>query len=50
MSTEVEAVGALAILSSVVFGLVAKDKNPWFVVWVFLSALVAVVVGLTRAR
>jgi len=29
---------ATVTLSSVLFGLAAKDTNPWFVVWVVLSA------------
>jgi hypothetical protein len=45
-----QTVGALLLLSSAVFGVVAKDKNPWFVVWVFLSAIVVVVLGLSGAR
>src|SRR5438552_15336974 len=36
--------GATVTLSSVLFGLAAKDTNPWFVVWVVLSA--TIVVGL----
>ncbi len=45
-----ETVGALLLLSSAGLGLLAKDKNPWFVVWVFLSAIVVVVLGLSAAR
>jgi hypothetical protein len=44
-----QAVGALLLFSSAVFGCVAKDKNPWFVVWVLLSAVVVVVLGLSGA-
>ncbi len=45
-----EIVGALLLLSSAGFGLMAKDNNPWFVVWAFLSAIVVVVLGLSGAR
>ena len=45
-----EVVGALIVLSNVLFGFAAKDKNPWFVVWVFLSAMTVVVLGLTGTR
>jgi len=36
-----EAVGALIALSSALFGLAAKDTNPWFVVWVFWARLLS---------
>src|SRR5439155_1227737 len=37
-----EAIGALMALSSALFGFAAKGTNPWFVVWVFLGAIVVV--------
>ncbi len=45
-----EAVGALLVLSSALFGFTAKGTNPWFVVWVFLSAIVVVALGLSGCR
>jgi hypothetical protein len=45
-----EAIRLVIVVSSAVFGLVAKDRNPWFVVWVFLSAIVVVALGLSGAR
>ena len=45
-----EAIGALMALSSALFGFAAKGTNPWFVVWVFLSAIVVVALGLSGCR
>jgi len=46
-----EAVGALiALSSSALFGFAAKGTNPWFVVWVFLGAIVVVALGLSGCR
>ena len=45
-----EAIGALIALSSALFGLAAKDTNPWFVVWVVLSATTVVGLALSVAR
>jgi len=45
-----EAVGALIVLSSALFGFAAKGTNPWFVVWVFLGAIVVVALGLSGCR
>src|SRR5438876_10345827 len=42
--------GATVTLSSVLFGLAAKDTNPWFVVWVVLSATIVVGLALSVAR
>jgi len=42
--------GATVTLSSALFGLAAKDTNPWFVVWVVLSATTVVGLALSVAR
>src|SRR2546428_671688 len=42
--------GATVTLSSVLFGLAAKDTNPWFVVWVVLSATIVVGLALSVGR
>ncbi len=42
--------GATVTLSSVLFGFSAKGTNPWFVVWVFLGAIVVVALGLSGCR
>ena len=42
--------GATVTLSSALFGLAAKDTNPWFVVWVVLSATIVVGLALSVAR
>ena len=43
-------VGATVALSSALFGLAAKDTNPWFVVWVVLSATIVVGLALSVGR
>ena len=45
-----EVVGAVIALSSVLFGFATKGTNPWFVVWVFLGAIVVVALGLSGCR
>ncbi len=43
-----EAVGALIVLSSALFGFAANGTNPWF--GVFLGAIVVVALGLSGCR